>query len=299
VSLSYTNCGLCPRNCGVDRNQNERGYCGAPAQAKVALANLHHWEEPCISGSRGSGTVFFSHCNLGCIFCQNAAVSQGEVGLPVTPTRLAQIFLELQEKGAHNINLVTPTHYLPDLLTALTQAKSAGLTLPIVYNCSGYERREVIAAVADYIDIFLPDLKYATAETAKACANLDDYFQVATAAIRQMAALIGECRFDENGLMTRGLIVRHLVLPGKTGESKTILRWIKDNLPDWVMVSLMGQYLPVGRAVVHPEYGRKLTKKEYQTVVDYLLESGLENGYCQEWGAADDRFIPNFDLRGV
>jgi putative pyruvate formate lyase activating enzyme len=221
------------------------------------------------------------------------------VGKPVTPERLAQIFLELQSKGAHNINLVTATHYLPDLLTALDMAKSKGLSLPIVYNCSGYERLEVIDALADYVQVFLPDFKYATAETAMACANLSDYFEVTAEAVKRMAEVVGECRFDDEGLIKRGLIIRHLVLPGKTDESKTILRWIKESLPEWVMVSLMGQYLPMGRAVGHPDYGRKLRKKEYEAVVDYLLESGLENGYCQEWGAAEEKFIPKFDLRGV
>jgi putative pyruvate formate lyase activating enzyme len=226
-------------------------------------------------------------------------LSSGEVGLPVTPERLARIFLHLQEKGAHNINLVTATHYLPDVLKAIDQARVEGLSLPIVYNCSGYEHPEAIDALSDYIDIFLPDFKYATAETARACARLNDYFEVTAAAIKQMAAVIGECRLDNDGMMQRGLIVRHLVLPGKAEESKTILRWIKDNLPEWVMVSLMGQYLPMGRAVGDPIYGRKLRKKEYEAVVDYLLDLGLENGYVQEWGAALERFIPNFDLRGV
>lgn len=299
MNLSYSNCRLCPRECGADRDNGQLGFCRATVQPRVALADLHHWEEPCLSGTRGSGTVFFSHCNLGCIFCQNAPVSSGEIGQEVSNDRLADIFLSLQAKGAHNINLVTPSHYAPDILKALDIAKSKGLRLPIVYNCGGYENLPTLTALDGYVDVFLPDLKYATAETSRGCAGIDNYFYVATKAILRMAKMIGECRFDDDGIMQRGLIVRHLVLPGRVEESKTILDWIRDELPEWVTVSLMGQYMPVSRAAGHPEFGRKLRRKEYQEVVDHLLDSGLENGYCQEWGAADKKFVPEFILKGV
>lgn len=297
--MTYSNCRLCPRECGVNRISGQFGFCGAPAQPLAALADLHHWEEPCLSGTRGSGAVFFSHCNLGCIFCQNDPVSNGKVGQGVSAERLAEIYLNLQEKGAHNINLVTASHFLPDVLISLDIAKSNGLRLPVVYNCGGYESLSTVDALAGYVDIFLPDLKYVSPETSQACAGISDYFEAATRAIRQMATIIGECRFDDEEIMERGLIIRHLVLPGKAEESKAIIDFIRSELPEWVMVSLMGQYMPAGRAAGHPEYGRKLYKKEYQEVVDYLLDSGLENGYCQEWGAAEEKFVPDFDLRGV
>lgn len=292
-------CRLCPRACGVKRSQADLGFCGADRQVRVARAALHQWEEPCISGSKGSGTVFFSFCNLRCKFCQNYPVSRGQVGRAVSQERLAGIFLELQRQGAHNLNLVTPTHYLQEIIPALESAKASGFNLPVIYNTGGYECVETLETLRGVVDVFLPDLKFATEETAKALANAADYFQVATAAIRKMAELAGGCSFTPDGLMTRGLIVRHLVLPGKTAESRIVLKWIKDELPQWVMVSLMGQYIPQGEVVGDDPLGRSLTQQEYDSVVEYLLELGLENGYVQELSSASDEFIPAFDLTGV
>ncbi|MGE5606405.1 MAG: radical SAM protein [Bacteroidota bacterium] len=297
--MNYQNCGLCPRKCGANRSKGQLGYCKADNSVRLARAALHHWEEPCISGTKGSGTVFFSFCNLGCLFCQNYMVSRGKAGRIVSRERLAQIFLEIQSQGAHNLNLVTPTHYLPDIIFALNLAKTKGFNLPVVYNSGGYESLETLETLQGMVDIFLPDLKFASLATAKEFANAPDYFQVATSAIRRMVKLIGNCEFDPEGLMKRGVIVRHLVLPGKIEESRTILKWIKNELPEWVMVSLMGQYLPIGQAVNHPKLGRKLTANEYEKVVAYLDELGLENGYVQELSAATEEFIPEFDLTGV
>lgn len=297
--LDYRSCTLCPRACGVDRTKDETGYCGATAVVRVARAALHHWEEPCISGERGSGTVFFSHCGLGCIFCQNESVSSGTIGQPVSIERLSEIFLNLQRQGAHNINLVTGSHYAPGILEALALAKLRGLRVPVVYNSGGYESIATLDLLAKAIDIFLPDLKFASSETAERLASAPNYFAAATAAILHMAELVGKPRWAKDGTLERGLIVRHLVLPGKIGESQAILRWIRDNLPDWVLISLMGQYLPIGRAVGHPELGRKLRKKEYESVLETLWKLGLDNGYVQELSAAKHSYIPDFDLSGI
>lgn len=297
--MDYCHCTLCPRQCGVDRTTGVKGYCGASATLRVARAALHFWEEPCISGERGSGTVFFTHCGLGCIFCQNEQLSRGVIGQEVSPRHLAEIFLNLQAQGAHNINLVTGAHYTPSLLEACQIAKAQGLRLPIVYNSSGYESIATLEALAEIVDIFLPDLKFTTMETGRNLANAPNYFAVATRAIRRMAELTGESRWNTDGTLARGLLVRHLILPGMVEESKTILHWIRDELPQWVMVSLMGQYLPVGRAIAHPTLNRRLRKKEYETVLTTLWDLGLENGYVQELSAAKSEYIPNFDLTGV
>lgn len=299
MAMDLTNCQLCPRRCGVNRAQGELGRCKAGPVARLARAALHFWEEPCISGSKGSGTVFFSHCSLGCIFCQNSPVSSGQIGAEASPAQLAAIFLNLQDEGAHNLNLVTATHYLPQIMEALALARSQGFSLPVVYNSSGYECTETIDQLQGIVDVFLPDLKYYSPVTARQYAAAPDYFATATQAIRRMAEIVGPCQFNADGILTKGLLLRHLVLPGHTEESRKILRWIKDELPEWVMVSLMGQYLPVAGAVGHPRLGRRLTRREYQSVVDYLLALGLENGYCQELTAASSAYIPAFDLTGV
>ncbi len=297
--MDYQNCKLCPRECGADRNHGELGFCGAAKTIRLARAALHHWEEPCISGTNGSGTVFFSCCNLGCTFCQNYTVSRGKIGRVISRERLTEIFQELQSQGAHNLNLVTPTHYLPDIIPALKMAKKEGFNLPVIYNSGGYESLDTLEYLHDVVDVFLPDLKFASVATGKALANAPDYFKVATPAIQRMAELAGSCEIDNNGLIRRGLIVRHLALPGKVEESKTILKWIKDELPEWVMVSLMGQYLPAGNGAGDPQLGRCLKPNEYDSVVEYLFELGLENGYVQELTAASAKYIPVFDLTGV
>lgn len=297
--MNYQNCKLCPHQCGVDRTNGDLGLCGADKLVRIARAALHQWEEPCISGTNGSGTVFFSFCNLRCIFCQNFTLSRGEIGREVTRTRLTEIFLGLQSQGAHNLNLVTPTHYLPDIVPAIKIAKAKGFNLPVVYNSGGYESLETLETLREVVDVFLPDLKFASITTAKELSDAPDYFEVATVAIRRMAELAGCCEINNDGLIRRGLIVRHLVLPGKTAESRTILKWIKDELPKWAMVSLMGQYLPVGDVLGHSQLGRSLKPQEYESVVEYLYELGLENGYVQELGAASAKYIPVFDLTGV
>jgi putative pyruvate formate lyase activating enzyme len=297
--MDYKKCRLCPHECGVDRTSCAVGICGANQYPRIARAALHHWEEPCISGRNGSGTVFFSFCNLGCVFCQNYQVSHGQFGKEISRERLTEIFLDLQNKGAHNLNLVTATHFLPDIIPALIKAKEKGFVLPVIYNSGGYESLETLDILSEAVDVFLPDLKFASAATGKELANTPDYFQRATLAIKKMARLAGTCTFDKDGLITRGLIVRHLVLPGKTGESRTILKWIKEELPEWVMVSLMGQYLPAGDASNHSQLGRRLKQSEYDSVVEYLYDLDLENGYVQELAAASSEYIPIFDLTGV
>ncbi len=297
--MDYQNCKLCPRQCGVNRTSGITGICGADHHTLLVRAALHHWEEPCISGKNGSGTVFFSFCNLGCVFCQNFKVSRGQIGKIVTRRRLTEIFLELQSQGAHNLNLVTATHFLPDIIPAIMAAKEEGLHIPIVYNSGGYESLETLETLAKIVDVFLPDLKFASVTTGKELANAPDYFKVATTAIRRMAELVENCELDGNGLIRRGLIVRHLVLPGNTEESRIILKWIKDELPEWVMVSLMGQYLPIGDLKKYPQLKRKLRHQEYESVVEYLYQLGLENGYVQELSAASANFIPAFDLTGI
>jgi putative pyruvate formate lyase activating enzyme len=297
--MNYQNCRLCPRECGVDRTSGAIGICRAGQHPRVARAALHHWEEPCISGINGSGTVFFSFCSLGCTFCQNYKVSRGHTGKVVSRDRLTEIFLDLQSQGAHNLNLVTATHFLPDIIPALMKAKERGFVLPVIYNSGGYESLKTLDILKEVVDVFLPDLKFASTATSKELANAPDYFPRATIAIKKMAQLAGTCVFNEKGLITRGLIIRHLVLPGRSGESLTILKWIKKELPEWVLVSLMGQYLPAGDALNHSQLGRKVKPSEYDTVVEYLYELGLENGYVQELSAASPEYIPDFDLTGV
>lgn len=292
-------CALCPRRCGVDRLAGARGYCGAGRLARVALVSLHPWEEPCIAGSAGAGTVFFSHCSLRCLFCQNAVISHEENGLDVTDERLAEIFLEQQARGAATLDLVTPTHFAPQILTALRIAKSHGLTLPVVWNSSGYESPEMIRAIADEIDVFLPDLKYIDEKSAAECSGARDYFAFASAAIEAMIEAKGTPIFREDGILTRGVLVRHLILPGKRKESMKILDWLWKTFGDKIMLSLMGQYTPMYRAAEVKGLSRKLTTFEYQSVVDHALDLGITRCYVQERGAASEEFVPKFDGTGV
>ena len=292
-------CGLCPRQCGVNRLNGELGYCGAGRLVRVALVSLHPWEEPCIAGKKGAGTVFFSHCSLRCLFCQNAAISHEENGLDVTDERLAEIFLEQQERGAATLDLVTPTHFAPQILAALRMAKLRGLKLPVVWNSSGYERPEIIRAVADEIDVFLPDLKYMDEKSAADCSDARDYFSFASAAIRAMAEAKGAPVPQEDGILASGVLVRHLILPGKRKESMRILEWLWATFGDQVMLSLMGQYTPMYRAAEVKGLSRKLTTFEYQSVVDHALDLGITRCYVQERGAASEEFVPKFDGTGV
>jgi len=292
-------CGLCPRGCGIDRLAGERGFCLAGREARVALVSLHHWEEPCLSGNRGSGTVFFSQCNLRCVFCQNYTISQDGAGRDVSLKRLGEIFLEQQRRGAHNLNLVSPTPYVPQIVAALIWARAHGLALPVVYNTNSYETPATIRALAGYVDIYLPDLKYADPRIAVRYSAAPDYFQHAAAAIEAMVQQVGPPVFGNDGLMQRGVIVRHLLLPGFLEDSKRVVEFVHRTFRDRVYVSLMSQYTPVYRAARFPEINRTVGETEYSALVDYAGSLGVSNGFMQEGGAAKESFIPEFDLRGV
>ena len=293
----YSACRLCPRQCGINR-QLHKGRCGVTAALTVARAALHHWEEPCISGTNGSGTVFFSGCPLGCIYCQNAEI-RGGAGKQIGVRRLTEIFLELQAQGAHNINLVTPTHYTPHIITALTQAKKQGLRLPVVYNCSGYESLSALRSLDGLVDIYLPDFKYSSASAAAAYSDAPDYAAAAKRAIAEMVRQTGACCFDGSGLLQRGTLVRHLLLPGHLEEAKAIVRYVFKTYGNSVYISLMQQYTPMPQAVKHPELSRRVTPEEYDALVGYAVGLGVENGFIQEREAATESFIPPFNCEGV
>ena len=297
-------CRLCPRGCGVDRTEKS-GFCGSPAVIRAARAALHPWEEPCISGLHGSGTVFFSGCTLRCCFCQNHTISQEGFGKELTVDRLADIFLRLQDQGAHNINLVTATQYLPLILPALDLVRHR-LNIPVVYNCGGYERTETVQALANYVDIWLPDFKYFDPELSRKYSKAADYFEVASKAIAQMIAQTGAPVFHtlpeqpDISLMDRGVIIRHMVLPGQKEDSIRLLSWIADKLPKGkYYISLMSQYTPFYKSSEYPELNRRITSYEYQKVVDAALELGLDQGFMQEKSSAKEEYTPPFDLEGL
>ena len=296
----YSACTLCPRECGVNRNAEQKGRCGMSAKLKVARAALHMWEEPPISGELGSGTVFFSGCPLSCVFCQNSQISHEAGGKYIEVPRLADIFLELQEAGAHNINLVTPTHFVPHIIEALDIAKSNGLTLPILYNCGGYESVQTLKLLRGYIDIYLPDFKYLSADIAAKYSLCRDYSEKAKEALAEMVAQTGEPRFDENGIMRKGTVVRHLVLPGCTADSKDVIKYLHQTYGDDIYISIMSQYTPMdGIKERFPELARKLTKYEYDKVVNFAADIGVTKGFTQYGSAAAESFIPSFDHTGV
>lgn len=290
------NCMICPHKCGVNRLEGNKGRCKCDDKLKIALASLHMFEEPCISGENGSGTVFFSNCNLNCIYCQNYEISNLGKGKEITIEHLAEIFLKQQEKNAHNINLVTPTMYVYQIIEAIKIAKSKGLNIPIIYNSNGYENIETIKLLNGYIDVYLPDLKYYTNELSKKYAKVDNYFETATKAIKEMYNQVGQAKFDENGLIKKGVIIRHLVLPNHIQNTKNILKWISDNMPDDIYVSVMAQYFPTYKAKDDDLINRKLNKKEYNEVLNYLYSLDLENGYIQELGLHEEEYVPNFDF---
>lgn len=298
-------CNLCPRNCNVDREEGKTGYCGQTDKMYVARAALHMWEEPCISGEEGSGTVFFSGCTLRCIFCQNHRIALGKnenlepIGKEITIQRLKEIFLELQEMGANNINLVTGTHYIPQIAIALILAKMDGLSIPIVYNTSGYERVESLRLLEGLVDVYLPDLKYVSKELSKEYSHAEDYFEVAREAIEEMVRQVGEPEFDKRGFLKKGVIVRHLVLPGSTKDSKAVLDYLWKTYGNKIYISIMNQYTPMEQIKNHPLLSRKVTKREYEKVVDYALSLGWENGFIQEGETAKESFIPGFNGEGV
>ena len=293
-------CHLCPRECGVNRLAGERGFCGlAESGVRVARAALHFWEEPCISGENGAGTVFFAGCTLRCIFCQNQAISRGEAGVEISVERLAEIFLELEQKGAANINLVTPTHYLPQIVTALDRAREAGLSLPVVYNTSGYERPEMLRLLEGRVDIYLPDAKYASEELAGSFSHVVNYPRVLLPALDEMVRQTGTLVFDENGMMRKGTIIRHLALPGQGADSRRLLRLLYERYGEQVYFSIMSQYTPPSAPLPVESLNRKLSRREYDRLLDYAISLGMEQAFIQEGGAASESFIPPFDLEGV
>ena len=292
-------CALCPRKCGAERLLGKIGFCGGGKEVKVARAALHFWEEPCISGEEGSGTVFFSGCTMRCVFCQNREISRGEAGKTVSVERLSEIFLELQEKGANNINLVTPMHFAPQITAALDIAKEKGLSLPIVWNTGGWELPESVEAVKDYADIWLSDFKYFDNSLAEKFSNARNYFEIASESLKKMVGQTGEAVFDDNGMMKKGVIVRHLVLPGHTDDSKKILRWLWENFGDRIWISIMNQYTPLCTDERYPELFRSVTDEEYEEIIDFAVSLGIENAFVQEGGAVGESFIPPFDLEGV
>lgn len=293
------NCVLCPRNCRVDRLSGKKGCCKTSADLIVARAALHMWEEPCVSGAEGSGTVFFSGCALGCVYCQNKSISHDLAGKIITIQRLAEIFLELQAKGANNINLVTPSHYVPHIINALNIARAQGLNIPIVYNSSGYEKVETIKLLEGYIDIYLPDLKYFSREPAKKYSNCEDYFETASKAIEEMVRQVPKPEFDDRGIMRKGVIVRHLLLPGNLEDSKKVIKYLYQTFGDKIFISIMSQYTPITKNPKYPELNKKVSKKEYAELVDYAINLGVENGFIQEGEAALESFIPDFNGEGV
>ncbi len=291
-----SSCTICPHNCKVNRLQGQIGRCKCDNKLKIALASLHMFEEPCISGTNGSGTVFFSNCNLNCIYCQNYEISQLGKGKEISVQTLADIFLKQQNKNAHNINLVTPTMYVYQIIEAIKIAKSNGLKIPIIYNSNGYENIETIKLLNGYIDIYLPDLKYYTNSLSKKYSKVNDYFKTATNAIIEMYDQVGNATFDNNGLIKKGVIIRHLVLPNHIQNTKNILNWIDKNMPKDIYVSIMAQYFPTYKAKTDNLINRKLTKKEYKEVLNYLYSLNLKNGYFQELGNHEEEYVPNFNL---
>lgn len=300
----YENCSLCPRNCGVNRLSGSLGVCRESAKLYVSRAALHMWEEPCISGSEGSGAVFFSGCNMHCVFCQNHDISNGDAGKEITVQRLSEIFLELQRKGANNINLVTPTHYLPHILTAIDLAKEKGLTLPFVYNTSGYESVQNLELLKDYVSVFLPDFKYMKEDTAFKFSKAKDYPDIAKEAIKKMVEIAGIPEFDSNtGIIKKGVIVRVLVLPEHTNEAISIIKYLYDTFKDDIYISIMSQYTPLSSQIPDGKdfecLKRSITRREYEKVINAALDMGVKNAFFQDGSVNLESFIPAFDCEGV
>lgn len=291
-------CELCPRRCGVDRTRR-KGFCGAGEAVRVALVSLHPWEEPCLTGEKGAGTVFFSHCNLRCCFCQNHEISHEGKGVEISMERLAAIFMEQQERGAATLDLVTPTHYVPQILTALSTAKKSGFSLPVVYNSNGYETVETVDLLKGVVDVFLPDLKYRWQESAGEYSGAPDYFEAASQAICRMVEQVGPVQLDPAGGLRCGVLVRHLVLPGHRRESMELLDWLWDTFGERIYLSLMSQYTPMYRAGEHKKINRRLTTFEYESVVAHAAELGFTHCYIQERRSASEEYVPVFDGSGV
>ena len=287
-------CTLCPHKCGIDRTKGKIGRCKSTDKVKIALYSTHEFEEPCISGIHGSGTVFFSNCNLNCIYCQNYEISQMSRGKEISTNELADIFLKQQEKNVENVNLVTPTSYVHQIIEAIQIARKHGFKLPIVYNTNAYENIDTIKSLDGYVDIYLPDLKYAENELAKKYSKIDNYFEVATEAIKEMYKQVGNPILNSNGIMQKGIMVRHLVLPTYIENSKKVLDWVKNNLSSEVYISIMAQYFPTYMAKNDKRINRKLTKFEWNKIIDYIDVLGIKNGFVQELGEHEEEYVPNW-----
>ena len=293
--LSYQNCTLCPRRCGADRTNGQLGFCRHPDKIYAARAAAHYWEEPVISGSFGSGAVFFSGCTLKCLFCQNGVISQENRGKEISTAHLREIFLKLIDDGVQNINLVTPTHFLPSILPALTPK----LPVPVVYNCGGYERVETLRELEGLVDIYLPDMKYSDPKLAGILSAAPDYVEIAKAAIAEMYRQVGSAVIEDE-IMQRGMIVRHLMLPGELDNTLGVLDWFSEAFPEGdVLFSLMSQYVPIGKAKTMPPYDRRITEDEYDAALSYLELLGIENGFTQDFSAATEEYIPDFSFEGL
>ena len=301
---AYEACTLCPRRCGVNRIKQQSGICAQTAQLRIARAALHMWEEPCISGTRGSGTVFFSGCQLRCIFCQNDSIAQGEVGREISVERLTEIFFELEQKGANNINLVTPDHFIPHIVSAIQRAREQGFTLPFVYNTGSYVSLEALRMLDGWIDVYLPDFKYMDSEHARAYSGAADYPEVAKAALAEMFRQVGPVQFatvdgETEPMLVRGMLVRHLLLPGAVADAKRVITYLHRTYGNDIYLSLMNQYTPGARVLEHPLLHRKVRRKEYEAWIDAAIELGIEQAFVQEGSAAEESFIPAFDYEGV
>lgn len=295
----YENCLLCPRKCGINRRTGQTGVCGVSSEIKVARAALHYWEEPCISGKRGSGAVFFSGCSLHCVFCQNREISDGKAGKVISKERLSDIFIELADKGANNINLVTPGQYIPDIVWAVNDAKSRGMELPIIYNTSGYENVTELKLLEGIVDVYLPDFKYMDSTLSARYSRAKDYPSVAKQALSEMVRQQPDVVIDDStGLIQKGVIVRQLLLPGHVNDAKAVLKYLYDTYHDHVYISMMSQFTPIALKD-YPEINRTVTRREYERLVDYALEIGITNAFIQEGDVAKDSFIPAFDCEGV
>ncbi|MBP5253778.1 MAG: radical SAM protein [Lachnospiraceae bacterium] len=298
--MNLSSCTVCPRRCGVNRLAGEAGYCGVAGEdVYLARAALHFYEEPCISGQRGSGAVFFSGCSLRCVYCQNREIARMKTGMPVSVQRLSDIFLEMQERGAHNLNLVTPTHYSPQILEALDRAKARGFGLPVVYNCGGYESVRTLQALRGAVDVYLTDFKYMDPVIAGRFSGAPDYPEVAKEALREMVSQRPALVYDRDGLLKSGVVVRHLLLPGHVKQSKAVIRYVYGTYGDAVLLSIMNQFTPVYRQERFPELNRKVTKREYERLVRFALEEGVSNALVQEGETQKESFIPAFDYEGV
>ena len=293
--MNLIKCEICPHKCGVNRRKREIGRCKSTDKVKIGLYSIHHFEEPCISGKHGSGTVFFSNCNLNCVYCQNYEISQHGKGKEISIQELANIFLEQQDRHAENINLVTPTSYVFQIIEAIKIAKKQGLKIPIIYNTNGYENIETLKLLEGYIDIYLPDLKYYDNEIGKKYSNVENYFEIATKAIQEMYRQVGNPKFNNKGMIQKGIMIRHLVLPNKIENSKKILKWIKENMNEKVYINIMAQYFPTYKAKEMKELNRKLTIDEYQKIENYVYDLEIKNGYMQELGEHEEEYVPKWE----